>query len=167
MVRHIGALLCCLLAFGSGRILAGGDLIKDGKLAAPLKVTQLQGGFAGFTGVRYEIQLDGAWKSVTLFNDKATPKGGGKLSAKQLESLGALLEKYKAAELPAKSGKQPGANPHLLHIELGKKKSSLVGQMPPKLDKTNPTGSVESRFAGIWQGVVGLLKATDAGKEDR
>jgi hypothetical protein len=36
--------------------------------------------------------------------------------------------------------------------------------MPPKLDPTNPTASVESRFAGIWEGVAGLLDKKEADK---
>lgn len=71
--------------------------------------------------------------------------------------MGALLEKYALAKLPAKSGKEPGANPYTITFEFDGKKSSFVGQMPPKLDPKNPTGSVESRFAGIWEGITGLL----------
>jgi len=162
MLRFKVGLLCCLAGFASASAWADDVLTKDGKLAATLTVTQLQGGFAGFTGVRYEIQKDGAWTSATLFNEKATPRAKGMLTAKQLASLGALLERYKLTELPAKAGKQPGANPHILRFEFGKKKASLVGQTPPKLDKANPTGSVESRVAGIWQGVAGLMKSSKA-----
>jgi hypothetical protein len=77
------------------------------------------------------------------------------------------LEKYDFAKLPAKSGKQPGANPHTITFEFGNKKVSLVGQRPPKLDPKNPKGTVESRFAGILEGVVGLLMPPPPPKEKK
>src|SRR5262249_42732543 len=121
------------------------------------KVTQLQGGFAGFTGVQFTITPDGSWTSESVFNKKVTPKDKGKLSKADLAKLGAILKKYDLAKLPAKSGKPPGANPHTITFEFGKKRASLVGRAAPKLDAKNPAGSVESRFAGIWEGVRGLL----------
>lgn len=135
----------------------GGYLTKDGKLTKPLKVLQLQGGCAGFTGVQYTIARDGSWALETVFNDKKTPKMKGKLTQKELMKLGALLEKFALAKLPAKSGKEPGANPHTIDFEFAGKKASLIGQMPPQLDPKNPTGTVESRFAGIWEGITALL----------
>lgn len=155
-----------LLALGSNSLLAQDYLTKDGKLTQQLKVVQLQGGFAGFTGVQFTIAPDGSWTSESIFNEKITPKNKGKLSEKDLANLGAILEKYDLAKLPAKSGKQPGANPHTITFEFGKTKASLVGQMPPKLDPKNPTGTVDSRFAGIWEGVVGLLTPPAPPKED-
>jgi hypothetical protein len=141
----------------------GDDYLKDGKLTHPLKVVQLQGGFAGFTGTEYTIEPDGTWTTASVFNKKITPKDKGKLTAKELETLAGLLAKNELAKLPAKSGKQPGANPHTITIEFGKTKAALVGQMQPKADP-NDAGSVESRFAGIVQGVRGLLKS-EAKKE--
>jgi hypothetical protein len=151
------------LAFASDALLAQDYLTKDGQLTKQLKVVQLQGGFAGFTGVRYTIAPDGSWTSESVFNEKITPKNKGKLGEKDLAKLGAILEKYDLAKLPAKAGKQPGANPHTITFEFGSVRASLVGQVPPKLDPENPTDTVESRFAGIWEGVVGLL--TPAPKE--
>jgi hypothetical protein len=142
----------------SSLIVHADDYIKDGKLTHTLKITQLQGGFAGFTGFEYTIEPDGAWTSASVFKMKATPKNNGKLTAKELETLAAILAKNELDKLPAKAGKQPGANPHQITIEFGKTKAQLVGQTPPKVDATNPTGSVESRFAAIYQGVTGLLK---------
>jgi hypothetical protein len=142
------------------------DYIKDGKLTNPLKITQTQGGFAGFTGVEYTIEPDGAWSTATVFNQKKTPKDKGKLSAKELETLAALLSKQDLLKLPAKIGKQPGANPHTISIEFGKAKASIVGQMPPKADP-NDAATPESRFAAIYQGVTAMLKTPskkDAGK---
>lgn len=150
----------CLFALA-----AQDNVTKDGKLTDQLKIVQLQGGFAGVTGVQFTVAPDGTWTSERIFNQKITPKNKGKLSEKDLAKLGAILEKYDFAKLPAKSGKQPGANPHTITIEFGKKKVSLVGQRPPKLDPKNATGTVESRFAGILEGVSGLLMPPSSPKE--
>jgi hypothetical protein len=141
----------------------GDDYLKDGKLTHPLKVVQLQSGFAGSTGTEYTIEPDGTWTTASVFNKKITPKDKGKLTAKELEGLAGLLAKNELAKLPAKSGKQPGANPHTITIEFGKTRATLVGQMQPKMDP-NDAASAESRFAGIVQGVRGLLKS-EAKKE--
>ena len=127
---------------------------------------QLQGGFAGFTGVQYTVAPDGAWTSDSVFNQKQTPKSKGKLAEKELAKLAALLEKYELAKLPEKSGKEPGANPHSISIDFGKRKAKLVGQTPPKLDPKNPTATVESRFAGILEGVIQLLTPTKEKETD-
>lgn len=140
---------------------------KDGKLTQQLKIVQQQGGFAGFTGVQFTISPDGSWTSDSIFNQKITPKKKGKLTEKDLAKLGAILQEYDLIKLPMKSGKQPGANPHTITFEFGNKKASLVGQMPPKLDPKNPRGSVESRFAGIWEGVVDLLTPPPLPKEQK
>lgn len=149
------SLALATLAMSGSR--ANDYLTKDGQLAAPLKVVQLQGGFAGFTGIQFTIAPDGSWTTASLFNDKVTPKSKGKLSEKDLAKLAAALERFALARLPAKSGTTPGANPHTISIEFGKATFSLVGRVPPKLDEKNPTASVESRFAGILTEVVGLL----------
>jgi len=146
-----------LLTAAADRLLGEDYLTKDGQLTKQLKVLQLRGGFAGFTGVQYTIALDGSWTLEGVFNKKITPKMKGKLSEKDLAKLGALLDKYALAKLPKKSGKEPGANPYIITFDFGGKKASLVGQTPPKLDPKNPTGTVESRFAGIWEGLTGLL----------
>jgi hypothetical protein len=145
------------LALGGSALPAQEYLGKDGGLAHRLKLVDLQGGFAGFTGVQYTIDPDGSWTAEAVFNQKGTPKGKGKLSAKEVERLAAALEKYGLATLPAKSGQQPGANPHTVTVEFGDRKASLVGRAPPRLDPDNPAGTVGSRFAGIRDEVVGLL----------
>jgi hypothetical protein len=145
------------LLLGGSALLAQDALGKDGRLAHRLKLVELQGGFAGFTGVQYTIDPDGSWAAEAVFNQKRTAKGKGKLSAKEVERLAAVLAKYGLATLPAKSGQQPGANPHTVTVEFGERKASLVGRVPPRLDPDNPAGTVESRFAGIRDEVVGLL----------
>jgi hypothetical protein len=139
------------------------DYLKDGKLTHPLKIKQLQGGFAGFTGYEYSIQPDGTWTSASVFREKATPKDNGKLTAKQLEALADLLAKNELDKLPAKTGKQPGANPFTLAIEFGKTKVNYVGQTPPKRDAAN----AEGRIANIYQGVVAMLKSAQKTPESK
>jgi hypothetical protein len=77
-------LFFCLLAVAPDGLLAQDYLTKDGQLAKQLKVVQLQGGFAGFTGVQFTIAPDGSWTSERIFNQKITPKNKGKLSEKDL-----------------------------------------------------------------------------------
>lgn len=153
--------MIALLVLSDG-LCAEDYLNKDGQLTKPLKVVQLQGGFAGFTGKQFKIAPDGTWTAESTFNDKITPKNKGKLTAKELARLGSLLEKYDLAKLPVSSGKPPGANPHTITLEFGHRKAALVGQAPPTLDQKNPAGSIESRFAGIWEAVVGLLTPATA-----
>src|SRR3954454_4647367 len=126
------------LALGRDDMLAQVDITKEGQRTQQLKVVQRQGGFAGVTGVQYTIAPDGSWTSESLFNEKKTPKNKGKLSEKELAKLGAILGKYDLVKLPAKSGKEPGANPHTITFEYGKKKVSLVGRVPPTRDPKNP-----------------------------
>ena len=140
-----------------GSVFAGDYLTKEGNLAHQLKIIEIQGGFAGYTGMQFTIAPDGTWTSESIFNQKTTPKDKGKLSQKDLAKLAGILEKYELAKLPAESGKQPGANPRTITLEFGKQKASLVGQTPLKLDPKKPTGTVESRFAGITEGVIGML----------
>jgi hypothetical protein len=157
-MRHAIILSSFVLLASAPAHLFGADyLTKDGKLAQPLKVVQLQGGFAGFTGIQFAIAPDGSWTSANVFNEKLTPKDKGQLSAKELAKLAAALEKYDLAKLPEKSGVAPGANPHTLSFEFGKSKANLIGQVPPKLNPKNPSKTIESRFAGIWEEVAGLL----------
>ena len=93
--------------------LSGEDyLTKEGRLTQPLKIVQLQGGFAGYTGMQFTVDPDGTWATASLFNDKKTPNGSGKLTEKDVAKLAAILKTYDLAKLPAKSGVQPGANPH-------------------------------------------------------
>lgn len=158
MRRTCTFLLAFVAGIGSGdRLFAQGYLTKDGKLTARLKVVQLQGGFAGFTGMQFTIAVDGTWTSENVFNKKTTPVKKGKLTEKELAKLEGILKKYDLAGLPEKSGKAPGANPYLLTFEFGKRQARWVGQVPPRLDRTDPTGTVASRFAGLRQGIVELL----------
>ncbi len=152
------AVLSFVFAGFCGQDLRAQDYLKeDGRLAEPFKLVQLQGGFAGYTGVQYSIAPDGVWMMDSVFNQKKTLKNKGKLSPVDLMKLNKILEKYDLAKLPPKSGKQPGANPHTITFEFGAMRATLVGQTRPKRDPQDPTASVASRFAGIWDEVVELM----------
>ena len=71
---------------------------KDGRLTQKLTFTQTQGGFAGFTGVRWIVDRDGAWTLASVFNRKITPKSKGKLSKQKLAKLASILAKYELAK---------------------------------------------------------------------
>src|SRR5882762_10507359 len=72
------------LALGTMGLHAQDYLTKDGQLTHQLKVVQLQGGFAGNTGVQYTIAPDGTWTAESIFKQKATLKSKGKLTEKEL-----------------------------------------------------------------------------------
>lgn len=132
------------------------DVVKDGKLTRPLKIVQLQGGFAGFTGEQWTVSPDGAWTVETIFNQQRRERSKGKLSTKELAELGDLLMKADLATLPQKSGRSTAANPHSIEITFGDRTMTHISQTPPKLDAQNPN-NVESRFASIWKGTVRIL----------
>lgn len=150
--------MLALLAVAADPPPASRYLTEHGQLTHELKAVQLQGGFAGSTGVRYTIAPDGSWASESLFNEKATPEHRGKLTAEGLAKLAGVLEKYGLADLPATAGMPAVVNPRTITFEFGSVKASWAGLGPPKLDPKDPAGTVDSRFAGIWQGVVGLLR---------
>ncbi|MBI1831923.1 MAG: hypothetical protein HYR84_10790, partial [Planctomycetes bacterium] len=85
-MRYLVTGLCFTVVIGVSSA-GDGPLTKDGKLAHPLKITQLQGGFAGFTGIEYTLEPDGTWATSSVFRQKLTAKDKGKLSAKELESV--------------------------------------------------------------------------------
>ena len=146
-----------LLIFVADGLLAQDYLTKDGKLTEQLKVVQLQGGFAGFTGFQYTIAPDGSWTSESIFQQKAMPKDKGKLSEKDLAKLAATLKKCDLANLPEKTDDKTVVNPFKITVEFGKQKAAWIGQDRPKVDQTNLTATVDSRFAGVLEGVAGLL----------
>jgi hypothetical protein len=154
-----------VLALAGDGLHAEDYLTKDGQLTRQLKVVQQQGGFAGFTGVQYTIAPNGSWISESIFNRRITPKNKGNLSAKDLAKLAAILKKYDLLNLPEKAGKHTGANPHIITLEYGNKTATLVGRVPPGLEPWQATRTVESRFAGIWQGIMGLLTPSPEGQE--
>lgn len=134
---------------------AGLDDPKPAALKETLKVKNVQGGFAGFTGKQWTIEPSGKWTAFEVFNERLTEKAKGELKPEQLASLAKDLEKYKLTALASK-GKET-TNPHVITISHGKKSTTLI--LPPGdgLPKPDPT-SVEGRYSGIVHAVRALLR---------
>ncbi len=111
--------------------------------------------------MEYTVEPDGTWTAASVFQRKTTPKSNGKLTGKEMEKLAGILKQYDLEKLPEKAGKPVGANPNKVTITFGKQTANWTAQQAPKLDADNPTGSVESRFAGISQDVTALLKSVE------
>ncbi len=156
-----------LLILAANAVLAQDYLTKDGKLTEQLKVVQLQGGIAGFTGTQFTIAPDGSWTSENVFNQKTTLRDRGKLDAKQLARLAAVLEKFELAKLPEKSDDKTVVNPFKITFEFGKQKAVWIGQSRPRVDQTNLTATVESRVAGVLRGVADLLTPKEKKKDGK
>lgn len=107
---------------------------RDGRLAHPLVLKDVQGGFAGFTGQSYRIAPDGTWSLTRVFNErKFKPTKTGKLTPDQMKSLIATLASNKLLQLPKTSGGRPQVNPHVMTITFGKKVVKI--QLTAGLDK--------------------------------
>ena len=157
MRRAFGLLLVGLAALTPSPVRAGdpADYLKDGKLKEPLEVTQLQGGFAGFTGTYYAIEADGAWSTGSVLKGKnGDPKASGKLTGEQLAQLAKELAKQDLAKLPSYGA--PKVNPKVLKIRFGKTVSEL--QPGPGEGTADEGKAIRARYDAIAQAVMGLCK---------
>jgi hypothetical protein len=135
-------------------------LTKEGALKHPLEVTELQGGFAGFTGTRLLIQPDGEWALARVFRGKDTITAKGKLARAQFAGLAEALAKYDLQTLKDAGGFK-GANPHSFTVKFGKTTARLTlgaGAPLPKAGADTPAG----RFAGI----IAAARAAAAPKKE-
>ena len=141
-------------------------LAKDGRLSATLKLKDVQGGFAGFTGVIWTLHPDGSWDCKRIVG-RATRKSDltGKLTAKQLQQIADVLAHAQVDKLPGRLGKFRGANPHV--VTLGWGKHQCVWTLPPGMPipkyPDQPFGKLtdEDSFARIAQALHKLLKAPE------
>ncbi len=141
-------------------------LAKDGRLSAALKLKDVQGGFAGFTGVIWTLHPDGSWDCKRIVG-RATRKPDltGKLTAKQLQQIADVLAHAQVDKLPGRLGKFRGANPHV--VTLGWGKQQCVWTLPPGMPipkyPDQPFGKLtdEDSFAQIAQALHKLLKAPE------
>jgi hypothetical protein len=155
------AALAVALAAGS-QAQEKAPLVKDGKLTGKLVVTDLQGGFAGFTGHRWTIEPSGKYTVASVFNKRETVLKKGELSDKQYATLAKELAKYKLEALPGKAGGKPMVNPHKVLIEVGKKKSELTLRAGAPLPKPDPK-TVGGRFGGAVSAVSKILPPRKGG----
>ena len=105
-------------------------LTREGKLSATLTLKDVQGGFAGFTGLIWTVRPDGSWDRKRFINRtmrKADQQGT--LTAKQLQSLADVLAHAQVHKLPSKMGKFRGANPHVVTLSWGKHQCAWT--LPP------------------------------------
>ena len=141
-------------------------LTKEGKLSATLTLKDVQGGFAGFTGVVWTIRPDGTWDRKRIVG-RATrkPDLNGKLSARQLQQIADALAHAQMSKLPARLGKFRGANPHMVTLGWGKQQCAWTlrsGTPVPKYPD-QPFGKLtdEDCFVEIAQTLGKLLKAPE------
>jgi hypothetical protein len=137
-------------------------LVKDGKLTRKVVLTDLQGGFAGFTGHRWTIEPSGKYIVASVRNERDTVLKKGELSDKQYATLAKELARYKLEALPAKAGGRPMANPHRVLIEVGKRKCELTLRAGAPLPKPDPK-TVDGRFGGAVSAVSKVLPPRKGG----
>jgi len=141
-------------------------LTKDGKLSATLKLKDVQGGFAGFTGVIWTIHPDGSWDRKRIVGHATRkPDLTGKLTAKQLQQIADVLVHAQVDKLPGRLGKFHGANPHVVTLGWGKRQCAwtLPPGMPIPKYPNQPFGklTVEDSFAQIAQALHKSLKVPE------
>ncbi len=137
-------------------------LDKDGKLKDELVLIDSQGGFAGFSGHRWTIAADGAWRRQPFLNETVRKaEATGKLSAKQLAALAERLAREKLLDLPKQIGPDPMVNPHIFTLKFGKHETSLI--LPPGAPLPKPDAKKledkEARFVRLAAGLLEVLKA--------
>ena len=138
-------------------------LAQDGKLAATLSLKDGQSGVAGVTGFIWTVRPDGSWDQKRFTNNRVgKPVQLGKLTAKQLQSLAAVLAHAQIHKLPARIGNFRGANPHVVTLAWGKRKcvwTLPTGSSVPKYPD-QPFGKLTPRdsFAEISQILRTMLK---------
>ena len=131
-------------------------LTKEGKLTATLTLKDVQGGFAGITGLIWTVRPDGSWDRKRFINrSMRKPDQQGKLTAKQLQSLADVQAHAQVHKLPPKMGKFCGANPHVVTLTWGKHQCAWTlppGSPVPKYPD-QPFGKMtsEDSFAEIFQ----------------
>jgi hypothetical protein len=130
------------------------DYIKEGMLKHPLEILDVQGGFAGFTGILISVQPTGEWKRSSVALKKSKVLEEGKLTEKQMAQLARDLAKYDLLHL-TDHGKN-AVNPHNVSITFGKHTSELRLGTSQKLPE--PGDSVAGRYSGIVRAVQDLCK---------
>ncbi len=157
----VSAAVACGTFAGSAENKMSEYLTKDGKLAQTLEVSDLQGGFAGFTGRQWTVEPSGQWTVARVINKKVEVEQKGTLTKEELAELAKQLATYELAKLENKTDGKPMANPHVITIKWGKQESTLTlaaGSPVPVPDPKKPTATVESRYGGIVKAVQDLLK---------
>ncbi len=155
--------LVLLICKAQGTLLRDKYLTSKGKLSATLTLKDVQGGFAGFTGIIWTVRPDGSWDRKQIVG-RATRKLdlNGKLNAKQLQQIADVLAHAQMNKLPVRLGKFRGANPHMVTLTWGKRQCvwTLPPGMPVPRYPDQPFGKLtdEDSFSEIAQVLNKLLK---------
>ena len=164
MRRSLCLMSVVIVLLGSSVVRAGDkadDYLKGGKLKERLEILELQGGFAGFTGNYYTVELDGSWSTGPVIprrEKKGEPKAKGKLTSGQLAQLAKELAKHDLAKLPSHG--KPVVNPKVIKVRFGERVSELQAKRG-KLSVEDK--AIRARFDGIAQAVKMLC--TESKKE--
>ena len=100
-------------------------LTKDGKLAGPLVVRDVQGGVAGFTGREWSVDPSGTFTVTTILNGKPKAQAKGSLAQAELAALVKELARCDAAKELAPARPFQGANPRVVSVKVGGKQFTL------------------------------------------
>lgn len=137
-------------------------------LEFPIVLTDVQGGFVGMSGWVWTIERNGSWQRQRyVIKPKNPPDLQGRLSPEQLALLARALATNDFASLPDTIGKTPGANPHLITLAVGNKKSMLqlgAGKRLPPLDPAAGSRDPQNRFVSAVQAVLELVAPKDGGR---
>jgi hypothetical protein len=167
--RILAALAFVALAWAPSALAADENpyLDKDGQLKQELVLIESQGGFAGFTGHRWTVATDGAWRRQPFLNEMVRKAdASGKLSARQLAALADRLAREKLLDLPKQIGPDPMVNPKSYTLKFGKHETALILKPGAPLPKSDPKKPAETqdRFVRIAAMLLELMK--DGGKKN-
>ena len=145
---------CVLVVFALSAPAAPPDrtLTRDGKLAQPLVVRDVQGGFAGFTGREWSVDPSGAFTVAMVRNRKADVVKKGDLPPERLAALAKELSRCDAAKELAPARPFQGANPRVVSVKVGGKEFTLRLRGGQELPEPGP-GKLPASEAE-WFGVV-------------
>lgn len=140
-----------LVALPLFAVLVYGD-DKPFHLESTLEISDLQGGFAGFTGMKWSVEPSGKWSASSVVGRTEKVTKTGELSKKDLHELEKELAKYHLKGL--KDSTDPGAkvNPHVVEVKYDKKTAKLTLPAAVKLPKPDDE-TVPGRYAGLLHAV--------------
>ena len=155
------SLLCCTIVAaalaGSPAGAAPVPLTKDGKLAQPLVVRDVQGGVAGFNGTEWSVDPSGSFVVSRVRMGKPEAQKKGDLKPEQLAALVKALARCDAAKELTEAKPFDGANPHLISVKVGDKKLNLwmrPGAALPKADPNKTPASESEWFVLVRESVA-------------
>lgn len=132
-------------------------LTEDGKLTAPLEVRDEKKGFGIFFGLVWRVQPDGSWTAIRIDRNQPKLRGRGKLKPEELEQLAKALEKAQVLTLPNLGRKN--VNPHVVTIQYGPKRATLVFGVDQRLQIPLPGAGKADNPVTRFAIVLGAVRA--------